>query len=297
MKYDLHREDLKLQHQLPYIELRMITSEILNYYEAHPDLAEKYQLELNYLREEKTDIDFPYRRLKRLETIHSGYDKKLKLPYIVHKDKKLYFPSTCPIDHAENVYRSLVENDDILGNGYRKKTPHQYQTEDFPVKETDTLLDVGCAEALFSLDLIDKVKKVYLVESDPDWFAPLNATFESYKDKVKIIPRLVSNVDSDTTITLSSLLKDEELSSLFIKMDIEGYETSVIEASKETLSKCKDTRIACCTYHLYHDADILSKLFTSMDYETAFSDGYMIAALDVKKPPYFRKGLIRARKE
>jgi hypothetical protein len=296
MKYDLHREDLKLQYQLPYLKIKIITSEILNYYEGHPDLAVKYPLELAHIREEKTNITFPYQRMRNSERIQSGFDKRLKLPYILHKGKRLYFPASYSTDHTETLYRSLIEDDDILGTGFREKTPHQYQSEDFFVKETDTLVDVGCAEALFSFDLIDKVKKVYLIESDPEWIAPLNATFEPYMNKVTIISKLVSNTDSDTTITLSSVLK-EELSSLFIKMDIEGYETSVVEASKETLAKCKDTRIACCTYHLHHDADILSELFTSMDYETTFSDGYMLFARDILKPPYFRRGLIRARKE
>jgi 16S rRNA A1518/A1519 N6-dimethyltransferase RsmA/KsgA/DIM1 with predicted DNA glycosylase/AP lyase activity len=66
-----------------------------------------------------------------------------------------------------------------LGGGYMEKMPHQYQTSYFQVKKNDILLDVGCAEALFSLDVIDKVKKVILFESDSVWFDPLKATFEN----------------------------------------------------------------------------------------------------------------------
>ena len=79
-------------------------------------------------------------------------------------------------------------------------------------------------------------------------------------------------------------------------MDIEGNEISVIEASREFLCQGKDIRIACCTYHRCSDADTLSGIFKSLDYKIEFSDGYIVFVADKNlQPPFFRKGLIRAR--
>ena len=45
------------------------------------------------------------------------------------------------------------------------------------IDENDVLVDVGCAEALLSLDVIEKLKKVYLVESNKMWLYGVKATF------------------------------------------------------------------------------------------------------------------------
>ena len=67
-------------------------------------------------------------------------------------------------------------------------------------------------------------------------------------------------------------------------MDIEGAEESVTQSNK-----------GCCTYHKAHHAEILSSLLDDMGYSFEFSNGYMLFPWDKhQKPPYFRKGLIRA---
>ncbi|GHV89105.1 hypothetical protein AGMMS50267_14650 [Spirochaetia bacterium] len=297
IKHDFQQELNDTRYEIETLKLMPLTTEILNYYKANPELSLDYKAELSYIRENKAYITFPYKHLRSLGKIHSGYNKILKLPFVIHNNKKLYFPSTWSVKYANDIYRNFIENENILGGAYREKSPHQYQTGTFHIHKGDTLLDIGAAEALVSLDAIDKIKRLYLIESDPLWIEPLNATFRPYKEKVTIINKLISDIDSDSTITLASLLKNEELSALFIKMDIEGYETSVIEASKDVLSRAKDIRIACCTYHKHNDAAVLNSIFTALNYKTEYSDGYMLFTIDELKPPYFRKGIIRAEKE
>jgi hypothetical protein len=292
----IQKDFRNLQNEIHELKIKSITSKILNYYGIHQELSLHYKMELSYISENELDIVFPYKRLKELKNIQSGYDNIIKLPFVMHHNKKLFFPSTWSVQHAENTYRNFIESENILGGNFREKSPHQYQTDTFYIHEGDTLLDIGAAEALLALDAIEKIKKLYLVESDPLWLDALNATFDPYKEKVAIVNKLISDVDSDKTITLSSLLKNEELSSLFIKMDIEGYETKVIAASKDILLHAKDIRIACCIYHKHDDANILADTFTALNYKIEFSDGYMLFTLDELKPPYFRKGIIRAEK-
>ncbi|MCQ2960640.1 MAG: hypothetical protein MJ198_10730 [Bacteroidales bacterium] len=268
--------------------------EIMMYYDVHSKESEQYKEELDFIAKNGLSI-FPYRKTKTLPYVETGFDNGLTMPWVLHNNKKLYFPSCFSIEQAELTYRNFIENENILGGSYRTKSPHQYQSETFKIEDGDVLVDVGCAEGLVALDAIEKVKKVYLIESDLKWIDALSATFAPYKDKVVIVNKLVAECDSNTSITLATLLKNEKDNSLFIKMDIEGYETSVIAASKDFLCARDKTKLVCCTYHKNNDEAELKSMFESYGYTTEFSDGYMLFVLDgTIKPPFFRHGVIRA---
>jgi hypothetical protein len=263
----------------------------------HYEGSGKFQEEIDFLKERKIITVFPYKQTKRLGTVNYGYDIEKKLPYVIHKDRKLYFTRRETKEDALCKYRSLIENENILGGGYMKKSPHQYQSESVHVRNGDMLLDVGCAEALFALDVIDKVKKVFLFESDPVWFAPLKATFEKEisEGKVVLIEKNAGNKDTSKSVTIDSILKCEKYESMFIKMDIEGSETEVVKSCTGLMQSDKDIRFSCCTYHRQNDADVLKNIFESNGFQTTFSDGYMLFHHDkLIRYPYFRKGLIRA---
>jgi hypothetical protein len=257
----------------------------------------KFQEEIDFLKEQKELELFPYKKTKQVKNIVSGYDSIKNLPYVMHKNRKLYFVHSWTEEESVKQYKDFIENENILGGGYREKAPHQYQSATFQVKSSDILLDIGCAEALFALDVIDKVKKVILLESDPVWFTPLKATFEKEinEGKVVLIEKNAGKENTSQSVTVDSVLKNEEYESLFIKMDIEGNEIKVVESCTDLMKSGKDIRFSCCTYHRQNDADTLKHIFESNGYRTAFSDGYMLFFLDKRiKYPYFRKGVIRA---
>ena len=255
----------------------------------------KYEAEVNYILKNGLKV-FPYKQINNVEEIESGFDNHYKLPYVLHKQKRLYFPKSYTIDFCVSMYRSYIGDECLLGGKYREKQPHQYLTESFCVEEGDVLVDVGCAEALLSLDSIDKVRKVYLFEADPIWLPALKATFKDYSDKVILINKYVSDKDSNATITLKTALKDEYSSRLFIKMDIEGAELSVLKGSKDFFKNRSNVKLACCTYHKYMDEIEIPVLMEEMGYNYEFSDGYMLFlyAKDIRYP-YFRHGLVRAK--
>lgn len=266
------------------------------YYNEHKDLQKTIANELIYIQEQDTIDAFPYPQIKKLShEIIACYDKKKELPFVLHNGKKLYFAKEFSIEQAKASYINYIERENLLGGGYTAKAPHQYQTDDFKIEQGDILLDIGCAEALLTLDSIDKLKKVYLFEGDKRWAAPLKATFEPYKEKVVFIPKFVSNTESDESTTLENFFSEIKNESFFIKMDIEGEEEKVLLASKKFLESQNNIKIACCTYHKAHHAESISKYLNSLNYKTTFSDGYMLFFYDPNfSPPYFRKGLIRA---
>lgn len=226
--------------------------------------------------------------------VESGFDDSLRLPYVIHKGKHLYFPRKYSVAQAVEAYKGYICGDRLLGKG-EDIAPHQYQSKEFQVHDGDVVVDVGCAEALFSLDVIEQASKVYLIERDGIWKAPLLATFAPYKDKAVFVQKLVSDKDSRTTVFLPSLLRCEPSSPLFIKMDIEGYEPKVVRSLLPLLRERDGITLSCCTYHNNEDAATLEQLFQQVGYRYEFSKGYMLfARYDQPAAPYFRHGVIRA---
>ena len=255
----------------------------------------KYEREINRLLELGRFTTYPSQEPMSID-VESARDKALKLPYVMHRGKRLYFPRNYSIEQAKEAYTGYICGDRLLGKG-DDIAPHQYQSEKYCVGEGDVVVDVGCAEALFSLDVIDQVSKVYLIERDSIWKAPLKATFAPYKDKVVFVQKLASDKDGRSTVALSSLLRDETSSPLFIKMDIEGYEPKVVRSLLPLLKERDDITLSCCTYHNNEDAETLEQLFHEAGYQFEYSKGYMLfARYDQPVFPYFRHGVIRANK-
>ena len=67
-----------------------------------------------------------------------------------------------------------------------------------------SLLDVGSAEGIFTLDVIDLIEHAYLFECDDEWVEALEATFLPWKDKITIVRKYVSDMDDENNTTLDS---------------------------------------------------------------------------------------------
>jgi len=279
---DLVARDNMLEKEI--VELRML---LLKQYSSEWNEEVDYILQNGPFRN-------PYKRCREVGVVETGYDCQCKLPYVIHKGKRLYFTSGCSRKRCVEIYRMMIEFDGIIGGRYWEKQPHQYQSDTFKIEEGDVLVDVGCAEGLVALDVIDKVSKAYLFESNPKWIPALKATFKDYGDKVKIFNKFVSNIDSDSTITLKSALNDVE-GNIFVKMDIEGAEVDVLTGSKEFLKDRHNVKLAVCTYHRQKDEEEILALFKEMGYQHEFSDGWFYFKGYDKEHrfPYFRHGVIR----
>jgi hypothetical protein len=285
------------QHKiLNKIQLKLFFKKILNYHNNNP--SQEYEKELMYLKELGYIKVYPYRKIRTLDEVRSGFDDEKQMPYVIHKiNKKLYFPKNWSEEKAKAEYIHYMEVENLLGGEFTEKMPHQYQTQDFCVKDGDIVLDIGSAEALFALDIVDLAKKVYIFESDRIWIDPLMATFEPYNDKVVIVNKRVSDKDGNGEIKLETCLNHENLENLFIKMDIEGSERKIINDNIWLFSKNINLRVACATYHKQGDANDFNTLFQDLGYETEFSEGFLLFIFDeIQQPPYFRKGILRARK-
>lgn len=269
---------------------------VLDYYVRHEQEAAAFQKELDYLRQKGTYCIFPY-PTESISTIQSGFDTAAGLPYVVHNQKKLYFPASFSEEAIVETYSNYIQTEKILAIGDTSEAPHQYQSSTVHVEKGDVIFDIGAAEGLFALDQVDNASRVIIVENDPQWTEPLHHTFAPWQEKTMVIQKGVSVIDTDYNLSLKTLLSETADHPTFIKMDIEGYELPVITSALDFLKGKENIKMAAAVYHRQHDAEEIKALFDSIGYTSEFSKGYMLFHLyDMPTPPYFRRGIIRAKK-
>ncbi len=194
-------------------------------------------------------------------------NKEKELPYVIHSERKLYFPRTYSDSKVRNTYRALLIEQDT-------RHPHHY-VESLNEFENKTLLDIGAAEGFTSLEAIEKVKYVYLFECDPGWLEALTATFEPWKEKVQIIRKYIGKRTQGDTLTLDDFMKDKPRNDLFLKMDIEGAECDALEGSKELFATASRMDFAICTYHRKNDVKRISAFLNRFGCAYTPRPGYM----------------------
>ena len=163
--------------------------------------------------------------------------------------------------------------------------------------EPDSIIfDLGAAEGIFALNVIEKAKKIYIFESEKEWLLPLQKTFEPWKDKITIINKYASENDSESTIKLDAIAKDiEPNQNIFLKLDVEGAEKQVLIGAKQLLnSDNQHVKAAICTYHYPQDYNNLTDLMVNdFNYNISTSKGYMCCFYGgVPDSEYFRRTMI-----
>lgn len=189
------------------------------------------------------------------------------LPFVLHNGKRLYFPEFYSEEKVKKDYRALIIEQD-------SRSAHRY-VRSYDELLGRTLLDVGAAEGIFSLDTIELTKRVIIIECLEHWQKPLQATFAKWNDKVTFVKKYVGNKSTGDFITIDEFLSHQVKESLFIKMDIEGAERMALEGAENTLKTGKDIQLAICTYHRKGDPEYMVDLLSKFGFSYEFSDGLM----------------------
>lgn len=257
---------------------------------ANPEI----QQIVSYIKKKPKLALFPYAELEKYKSYNVTVkrDKGNGLFYTVYNGKKMYLSKKFKLKyHAVRYMRNLIMEQD-------SKSPHRYLTSQFNVKSDDIIYDIGAAEGIFALDVIDKAKKIYLFECDPGWIEALQYTFAPYKNKIEIVNKYVSDINDDNNITIDYFTEHFNENSVvnFIKMDIEGYEEAALRGAAHTLDTQADLKLATCIYHLPHQEEDVKKLLSSFD--NTPTDGYMLYYYDYNiAEDYLRHGVLRSVKK
>ena len=269
---------------------KSLRKKILNHFTSLPDneINDEQKEVLAFLRNNEIRI-FPYlfHNNYSSDKIDVLFDKERKMRYVLQEGKRLYFKKRWGDKRIQRAYSDLLREQD-------HESPHRYLTESFTIGKGDVLADIGAAEGNFSLAVVDRVKKIYIIEYDREWIEALKATFGPWSEKVEIINKYVYDKDDDTHVKFDTLF-EQARDINFLKIDVEGAESIVLNSCKMAFNSKAPFRLALCTYHKNNDEKDFTLLLKDKGFTVTPSRGYMINYYDKKlKAPYLRRGLIRA---
>jgi hypothetical protein len=238
-------------------------------------------------------INYPFKDEMMRQHVDVFFDKERKLKYVIHNNKRLYYPREWVEDGIRRSYiaTALIEQ--------HPESPHRYVTKELlSANKVAVIIDVGAAEGIVALDFIDIADEVILLEADSKWFEALDATFEPWAGKVTIIKKFASAKSDENNIRLDEIETDrvKHKGKVFIKIDVEGMESEVLQGCEKLLDS-DDSVFLCCTYHYQDDETVFSNLFQEKGFETELSDGYILieeGPFNDAGYPQFRKGVLRA---
>ena len=226
---------------------------------------------------------FPYDYSLKYKNMHveAGFDDAKDMPYVIHENKKLYLPKVLGSMFIDYYRGLLIEND--------CESSHRY-VGSYDELKGKTLFDIGAAEGMFSLSVIDLVQEVYIFEYDEKWIGALEATFEPWKEKATIVKKYANNFSDNENITVDDFIRGKSIHHLFLKLDVEGAEQQVLNGALETINNIPTVDLAVCTYHHEKDAEEISQRFTEWGFSYIFTSGYLFFEKQL------RKALIRGNK-
>lgn len=267
-----------------------IKKEILNHYSHNNPGRNLYAKEIEYL--EKNDLAvIPHLKVQSHINHFKVYkDKANGLKYVIFENKKIYFKRGMKTIEIKSYFEELMKEQHI-------DSPHRYLSDNFNIENGSVVADVGVAEGIFSLSIIEHISHVYLFDPDPEWIEALEYTFLPWKSKVKIISKFVSDVTGPDSVSLDDFFSDGNLRIDFLKIDVDGAELKLLNGAKKILRTHNKLKIAICTYHNQGDERLFSEILQNNNFDYYSTEGHMLFYFDNNfEPPYFRKGLLRASK-
>ncbi len=247
---------------------------VIQYMKEHPARMYCYDFYDEYLNK-KTNI---------------YYDEAKGLYYGIYNNKPMYLARQFNTEQKARAYYNAV----IMEQDTR--SPHCYCNNEMLSSVTGVGVDIGAAEGIFSLSIVNQVKHIYIIETESSWIEALRYTFEPYKDRVTIIKSYISDKDTEETARLDTILQNQKID--FIKMDIEGAEFAALAGAEEIIKK-NDIMLAVCVYHNENDNKKIKRWLDKRQLECRNSDGLVICQGDWElnnKDIDFRKALLFAMK-
>jgi hypothetical protein len=230
---------------------------------------------------------FPAQPAPRIGVGDVQWDASEGLHFVLHRGHRLYWHEGARPKDVARGYAGLVTEQ-------QAGSPHCYCEGDFGVPDGAVVADLGAAEGIFSLDVVERARRVHLFECGAMWRRALAATFRPWGDKVVRHECLVGRVGQAGCVAIDELLRDEEAPD-FYKLDIEGAEGDALHGATATLARARAPRIAVCAYHRQQDEADLTHQLQELGFRVHASRGWVLLYRSPEfGEPYFRRGVLRA---
>ena len=203
----------------------------------------------------------------RLPPCQVSRDPANGLPYVMHNGKRLYFKAGKTDGEVNFYYRGLCVEQD-------PRSAHRY-VDSYDELDGKVLLDVGAAEAIFTLEVIERIRHAYVFECDPAWVEALEATFAPWRDKVTIVRQYVGDTDGDDSIRFDTFFADKPADNLFLKMDIEGSEQRALLGAERLLATAPRLSGSVCVYHTHDAEQEITSMLHAHGLHTQIAPGYL----------------------
>ena len=228
---------------------------------------------------------FPYDFVKKYDDISIDvFRDDDDYPFVIDNGYKMYGKKRWSNEEMKEYYVSLLLEQDT-------ESPHCYIPESRRMPDAgDVLVDLGAAEGIFSLRVIDRISKCYLFECDDEWVEPLKRTFSKWKDRIVLVDKYIGDVSKDNVVSLDDYFGDSKVD--YIKADIEGMEIPMLNGGEKVLGRCK--RIVTCAYHYQNDESEITNVLLKHGYNISVNNGYMLyySLFRRFKRPYLRRGVV-----
>lgn len=270
---------------------RIVRERILSHYSTNnSEICTEEKPIIEHLRKNKISL-LPYEFTRKYSKINIRlrFDSNKKLYFTIFENKKLYFRKDWGRLEIKRYYKNLLSEQDF-------ESPHRYLTNDFDLIPGLVVIDIGSAEGLFALLVIDIVKEIFLIEPDDFWHEALIATFSPWQDKVTIINKFACDKNNNNNqISLDNYFSNKTVD--FVKIDAEGNEKEILMGTKNILSRNHALKVVVASYHHKDDWIRIKDILEESGLQVSYSKGY---ALFYYEPdlqyPFLRKCLIRAEK-
>ncbi len=184
--------------------------------------------------------------------------------------RPLFWPVSFPLAGLKQVSAETFDASDW----------HYYRKPQTPIVKGEILLDIGTAEGLFPLVVLDECEKIFLIEPSSTFGSSLQRTFRGFESKVTFFDTAIGNQDGETCFDENSLAgqvstvgsrilirkvdtlipSDQRIT--FLKADIEGFELDMLKGAKETICRNKP-KMAITSYHPQNEAEEIISLVKS----------------------------------
>ena len=283
---------IETQNDLPNLHSqKVLIQKIINKYQSSDEKEIKEIL--HNIREDhcvgpyNQNFVYSFKGISEIEQNMIQYDEEAEMYFGMWNHKRMYYPKGYTRSDVINCINFVkLEHD--------PDSPHRYLDDTFNVNEGDIVVDAGVAEGNFALDIVEKAKKVYLVECEEKWVEALKWTFQPWADKVVIIPKMLGEKDDQQYASIDCFVTEGYVN--FIKMDVEGAELSSLRGASSVLDKSKNIKCAICAYHRKNAEKDIRRILEQKNFYTSITKGYIFFKEDLDSwvDGELRHGLVKA---